>query len=52
MKVGIIGAMEQEVTLLRDRIENRQTFQRAGCEIYTGQTVSYTHLTLPTICSV
>ncbi|MEH2922611.1 5'-methylthioadenosine/S-adenosylhomocysteine nucleosidase [Samsonia erythrinae] len=37
MKVGIIGAMEQEVTLLRDRIENRETFQRAGCEIYTGQ---------------
>lgn len=37
MKVGIIGAMEQEVTLLRDRIENRQTFQHAGCEIYTGQ---------------
>ncbi|WP_379058110.1 5'-methylthioadenosine/S-adenosylhomocysteine nucleosidase [Pectobacterium brasiliense] len=37
MKVGIIGAMEQEVTLLRDRIENRRTFQRAGCEIYTGQ---------------
>ncbi|MBA0207057.1 5'-methylthioadenosine/S-adenosylhomocysteine nucleosidase [Pectobacterium aroidearum] len=37
MKVGIIGAMEQEVTLLRDRIENRQTFQRAGCEIYIGQ---------------
>ncbi|GLW40231.1 5'-methylthioadenosine/S-adenosylhomocysteine nucleosidase [Pectobacterium carotovorum subsp. carotovorum] len=36
MKVGIIGAMEQEVTLLRDRIENRLTFQRAGCEIYTG----------------
>ncbi|MDX5628524.1 MULTISPECIES: 5'-methylthioadenosine/S-adenosylhomocysteine nucleosidase [unclassified Brenneria] len=37
MKVGIIGAMEQEVTLLRDRIENRQTIQRAGCEIYTGR---------------
>lgn len=37
MKVGIIGAMEQEVTLLRDRIENRQTIGRAGCEIYTGQ---------------
>ncbi|MBJ7223257.1 MULTISPECIES: 5'-methylthioadenosine/S-adenosylhomocysteine nucleosidase [unclassified Brenneria] len=37
MKVGIIGAMEQEVTLLRDRIENRQTFQRAGCEIYSGR---------------
>lgn len=36
MKVGIIGAMEQEVTLLRDRIENRQTLTRAGCEIYSG----------------
>ncbi|CNF09316.1 5'-methylthioadenosine/S-adenosylhomocysteine nucleosidase [Yersinia nurmii] len=37
MKVGIIGAMEQEVTLLRDKIANRQTLSRAGCEIYTGQ---------------
>ncbi|MGK2946406.1 MAG: 5'-methylthioadenosine/S-adenosylhomocysteine nucleosidase [Candidatus Malihini olakiniferum] len=36
MKVGIIGAMEQEVTLLRDRIENLKTFSRAGCEIYSG----------------
>jgi adenosylhomocysteine nucleosidase len=36
MKVGIIGAMEQEVTLLRDKIENRQTLTLAGCEIYTG----------------
>ncbi|OSM95601.1 5'-methylthioadenosine/S-adenosylhomocysteine nucleosidase [Lonsdalea populi] len=37
MKVGIIGAMEQEVILLRDQIQHRQTVQRAGCEIYTGQ---------------
>lgn len=37
MKVGIIGAMEEEVTLLREQIENRQTRQHAGCEIYTGQ---------------
>lgn len=37
MKIGIIGAMEQEVALLRDQIENRETFKRAGCEIYTGQ---------------
>lgn len=36
MKAGIIGAMEQEVTLLRDKIENRQTISVAGCEIYTG----------------
>ena len=25
MKIGIIGAMEEEVTLLRDKIENSQT---------------------------
>ncbi|MDU6924902.1 5'-methylthioadenosine/S-adenosylhomocysteine nucleosidase [Franconibacter helveticus] len=36
MKAGIIGAMEEEVTLLRDKIENRQTLKLAGCEIYTG----------------
>ncbi|CAK9884003.1 MAG: 5'-methylthioadenosine/S-adenosylhomocysteine nucleosidase [Candidatus Erwinia impunctatus] len=36
MKVGIIGAMEQEVTLLRDKIEQRETIVLAGCEIYTG----------------
>lgn len=36
MKVGIIGAMEEEVTLLRDKIENRRTLQLAHCEIYTG----------------
>lgn len=36
MKAGIIGAMEEEVTLLRDKIENRQTLTLAGLEIYTG----------------
>nr|WP_318382901.1 5'-methylthioadenosine/S-adenosylhomocysteine nucleosidase [uncultured Enterobacter sp.] len=36
MKVGIIGAMEEEVTLLRDKIENRQTQNVGGSEIYTG----------------
>lgn len=34
MKIGIIGAMEEEVTLLRDKIENRQTISLGGCEIY------------------
>lgn len=29
MKIGIIGAMEEEVTLLRDKIENRQTITPA-----------------------
>ncbi|WP_036772010.1 5'-methylthioadenosine/S-adenosylhomocysteine nucleosidase [Photorhabdus australis] len=37
MKVGVIGAMEQEVTLLRDQIEDRQTLSQGGCEIYTGK---------------
>ncbi|ELY4034658.1 5'-methylthioadenosine/S-adenosylhomocysteine nucleosidase [Cronobacter sakazakii] len=36
MKAGIIGAMEEEVTRLRDKIDNRQTLNIAGCEIYTG----------------
>ena len=37
MKIGIIGAMEEEVTLLRDKIENRKTLTLGGSEIYTGQ---------------
>jgi len=37
MKVAIIGAMEEEVTLLRSQIENCQTLMRGGCEIYSGQ---------------
>ncbi len=37
MKIGIIGAMEQEVTLLRDQMENLGTFTQAGCEFYSGQ---------------
>ncbi|OAT25193.1 5'-methylthioadenosine/S-adenosylhomocysteine nucleosidase [Proteus myxofaciens] len=37
MRVGVIGAMEQEVTLLRDQIEDCKTLSLGGCEIYTGQ---------------
>ncbi|WKE64832.1 5'-methylthioadenosine/S-adenosylhomocysteine nucleosidase [Gallaecimonas kandeliae] len=37
MKIGIIGAMEQEVALLQSQIENLHTDVVAGCEIYTGQ---------------
>lgn len=36
MKIAIIGAMEEEVTLLRDQIENTQTEVIAGCEFTTG----------------
>lgn len=37
MKIGIIGAMEQEVATLREKIEGCQTLSLAGCEIYTGK---------------
>ncbi|WMQ74321.1 MAG: 5'-methylthioadenosine/S-adenosylhomocysteine nucleosidase [Sodalis sp.] len=37
MKIGIIGAMEQEVALLRDSLNHSILHQKAGCEIYTGQ---------------
>ncbi|WP_028117789.1 5'-methylthioadenosine/S-adenosylhomocysteine nucleosidase [Ferrimonas senticii] len=37
MKIGIIGAMEQEVSLLRSQIENLQIDTIAGIEFYQGQ---------------
>ena len=36
MKIAIIGAMEEEVALLREQIENKQTEITAGCEFTTG----------------
>lgn len=36
MKVAIIGAMEEEVTLLREKIENRRQETIAGCEYTIG----------------
>ncbi|ATD09209.1 hypothetical protein PPIS_a4609 [Pseudoalteromonas piscicida] len=37
MKVGIIGAMEQEVTILRNTMENPQTLTKGGFTFYTGK---------------
>ncbi|MDG6778669.1 5'-methylthioadenosine/S-adenosylhomocysteine nucleosidase [Thiomicrorhabdus sp. zzn3] len=37
MKIAIIGAMEEEVSLLRDRLDNLQTQVHAGFEYYVGQ---------------
>ncbi|WP_440053968.1 5'-methylthioadenosine/S-adenosylhomocysteine nucleosidase [Pseudoalteromonas sp. T1lg65] len=37
MKVGIIGAMEQEVTILRNTMENPQTLTKGGFTFYSGQ---------------
>lgn len=37
MKIAIIGAMEEEVTLLRDNIDNQTQETVAGCEFTFGQ---------------
>ncbi|MBD8069240.1 5'-methylthioadenosine/S-adenosylhomocysteine nucleosidase [Bacillus sp. PS06] len=36
MKIAIIGAMEEEVEILRERLENRESMEIAGCEFSTG----------------
>ncbi|BBB29323.1 5'-methylthioadenosine/S-adenosylhomocysteine nucleosidase [Neptunomonas japonica] len=36
IKVGIIGAMDQEVDILRDRLEDREQHLIAGYDFYTG----------------
>jgi len=37
MKIAIIGAMEEEVALLREKIDNRVQETIAGCEFTSGQ---------------
>lgn len=37
MKVGIIGAMEQEVAILKQTLEGCETTTKGGCTFYTGQ---------------
>lgn len=37
MKVGIIGAMAQEVEILRNTMSNPQLTEMAGCKIYQGK---------------
>ena len=37
MKIGIIGAMEQEVSILKQAIENCQEVKKAGCTFFSGQ---------------
>jgi adenosylhomocysteine nucleosidase len=36
IKVGIIGAMEQEIQILRDSLVNKKSHKLAGFDIYTG----------------
>jgi len=37
MKIGIIGAMDEEVSILKAKLENVETTLVAGCEFYQGQ---------------
>lgn len=36
LKIGIIGAMEQEVKILSEKLENMSTWEEAGATFYTG----------------
>jgi len=36
MKIGIIGAMEQEVAILKRKMDHLKKIPHAGCTIYTG----------------
>lgn len=37
MKIGIIGAMQQEVAILKDALNNCQEVSKGGCTYYSGQ---------------
>ncbi|MGC9403358.1 5'-methylthioadenosine/S-adenosylhomocysteine nucleosidase [Vibrio genomosp. F10] len=37
MKIGIIGAMEQEVTILKQAISNCKEVSKAGCNFFSGE---------------
>ncbi len=37
MKIAIIGAMEEEITLLRSQMTYRRCYELAACKIYTGK---------------
>ncbi|MDD2955849.1 MAG: 5'-methylthioadenosine/adenosylhomocysteine nucleosidase [Oscillospiraceae bacterium] len=37
MKIGIIGAMQSEIALLKEKMEQLQTVRLAGTEYYTGR---------------
>jgi len=36
MKIGIIGAMDEEVSILKSAMNNVTTTSIAGCEFYQG----------------
>lgn len=37
MKIAIIGAMQQEVAILKDALDQRQEVTKGGCTYYSGQ---------------
>ncbi|NOU51521.1 5'-methylthioadenosine/S-adenosylhomocysteine nucleosidase [Pseudoalteromonas sp. JBTF-M23] len=42
MKIGIIGAMEPEVAILREAIQNKQQLTKGGFTFYTGELAGHT----------
>ncbi|MDR9829951.1 5'-methylthioadenosine/S-adenosylhomocysteine nucleosidase [Vibrio sp. FNV 38] len=37
MKIGIIGAMEQEVSILKNALDNLEYVEKGGCSFFSGQ---------------
>lgn len=42
MNIGIIGAMEPEVAILRDALQNKQQMTKGGFTFYTGELAGHT----------
>ena len=42
MKVGIIGAMEPEVAILREALQNKEELSKGGFTFYTGELAGHT----------
>ena len=42
MKVGIIGAMEPEVVILREALQNKTELTKGGFTFYTGELAGHT----------
>eukprot|EP00975_Prorocentrum_lima_P002038 442445-Prorocentrum_lima.AAC.1 len=48
---GLLGQVDMHVTIMGSHFQEEKAVLRS-CESESAEPVSYTHLTLPTICSV
>ena len=46
MKIGIIGAMDEEVIILKAKLKNIKTTIIAGCEFYQGELKAIEYFTM------